>query len=59
MESDLKAQLDRCDAEILRCEAELRGGHLEVDGLCLGLKDWSAERRLILAMIAKKADPAR
>ena len=37
-----------CDREIARCEAELRAGSLEVEGLALGLQDWSAERRLIL-----------
>ena len=41
-------RLARCDREIARCEAELRAGHLEVEGLALGLADWSAERRLIL-----------
>lgn len=40
--------LDRCDREIAHCEAELRAGSLEMEGLLLGLIDWSAERRLIL-----------
>ena len=31
----------------MACEAEIRGGHPDVQGLCLALADWSGELRLI------------
>jgi hypothetical protein len=39
--------IDRCDREIAECEALLRDGHPDVQGLCRALADWSIERRLI------------
>ena len=39
--------LERCDAEIALCEAELRAGNRDIHGLTRGLVDWSNERRLI------------
>jgi len=41
--------LEKCDREIEAIEALIRLGHTEVEGLCLALADWSAERRLIRA----------
>lgn len=41
--------LKRCDAEIERCLAELRAGGADLDGLLLGLYDWSRERELMSA----------
>jgi hypothetical protein len=51
--SDL--DLARCDREIAEARAALRAGHLDIEGLCLAIHDWSGERRLIEA--ARK-DPA-
>ena len=34
-------------AEIAACEAEIRAGHPDVQGLCFALADWSGELRLI------------
>jgi hypothetical protein len=52
-QSDL--DLARCDREIAEARAALRAGHLDIEGLCLAIHDWSGERRLIEA--ARK-DPA-
>lgn len=41
------AELARCDAEIAEARAELRAGDRDIEGLCLAIHDWSAERRLI------------
>ena len=40
--------LERCDYEIAEIEGMLRAGHSDVQGLCLGLMDWSIARRMIL-----------
>ena len=37
----------RCRREIAECEALLRAGHPDVEGLCLALADWSAELRIL------------
>jgi hypothetical protein len=37
----------RCRREIAECEAQLRAGHPDVEGLCLALADWSAELRIL------------
>jgi hypothetical protein len=37
----------RCETEIAEIERQLRNGHPDVEGLCLGLADWSAELWLI------------
>ena len=34
--------------EIAEIEAQIKSGHLDVDGLCLALADWSAELGLLL-----------
>jgi hypothetical protein len=38
-------ELERCDREIAEIETLLRSGHPDVQGLCLALADWNAERR--------------
>jgi hypothetical protein len=40
-------QRERCRREIADIEALIRGGHPDLDGLCLALSDWWAELRLI------------
>jgi hypothetical protein len=39
--------MDRCRREIEAMETEIRAGNPDLQGLCLALADWSAERRLI------------
>ena len=46
-ETQWRREVDRCRAEIAAIEALLRGGHPDVEGLCLALTDWSAELRII------------
>ena len=38
---------ERCRREIAEIKALIRAGHPDLDGLLLGLSDWSAELRLI------------
>ena len=45
--SQLQRDIDRCRREIAALERELRTGNPDVHGLCLGLKDWSAELRIL------------
>jgi hypothetical protein len=35
-------------------EEKLRGGHPDIEGLCLALMDWSAEMRLIKGERARR-----
>jgi hypothetical protein len=39
--------MDRCHREIAEIEALIRTGHPDLQGLLLGLADWSAELRLL------------
>jgi hypothetical protein len=43
----LEAQLRRCDAEIAQATELLLAEHLEIEGLCLAVADWSENKRLI------------
>lgn len=45
--SQLQRDIDRCRREIAALERELRTGNPDVHGLCLGLKDRSAELRIL------------
>jgi len=47
--------LERCRREIAAIEALIRAGHLDLQGLCLGLSDWCGELRLIEQELALKA----
>ena len=47
----LMLEIARCDREIARCESGLRDGD-DVDGFGLGLHDWAAERRMLMAELA-------
>ena len=44
--SQLQREIDHCRRQILELERELLAGNPDVHGLCLGLKDWSAELRI-------------
>ena len=46
---------ERCRQEIAVIEGLIRGGHTDLDGLCLALSDWWAELRLIEQEMALKA----
>jgi hypothetical protein len=48
--------MDRCRREIAAIEAQLRAGHPDVQGLCLALADWHAERRLIAQELERRAE---
>ena len=39
--------MERCCREIAAIKAQIRAGHPDLQGLCLGLADWSAELRLL------------
>ena len=39
--------MERCHREIAAIEAEIRSGNTDLQGLCLGLSDWSAELRIL------------
>jgi hypothetical protein len=41
--SQLQRDINHCRRQIAEIERELRAGNPDVHGLCLGLKDWSAE----------------
>ena len=48
---DPLVEIERCFREIAGIEVELRSGHPDLQGLCLGLRDWVAELRLILTQM--------
>ncbi len=39
--------MERCRREIAAIEAEIRAGNPDLCGLCLALRDWHAELRII------------
>ena len=39
--------MERCRREIAAIEAEIRAGNPDLPGLCLALRDWHAELRII------------
>ena len=47
--SDAQSQreIERCRREIVEIERQLREGHPDMAGLCLALRDWSAELRIL------------
>jgi hypothetical protein len=40
---------ERCDHEMKEAEDLLRAGHPDVNGLCLSIADWAAEKRIVEA----------
>jgi hypothetical protein len=49
--------MERCRREIAEIEDQLRAGHLDLQGLCLALADWSAELRILQAEQETPAEP--
>jgi hypothetical protein len=43
----MQPDIERCRREIAGIEAEIRSGHLDLQGLILALIDWYAELRLL------------
>ena len=39
--------MERCRREIAAIEAEIRAGNPDLPGLCLALRDWYAELRIL------------
>ena len=39
--------IERCRREIADIEAEIRAGNPDLQGLCLALRDWSGELRIL------------
>jgi hypothetical protein len=39
--------MERCRREIAAIEAKIRAGNRDLPGLCLALRDWSAELRIL------------
>ena len=39
--------IQRCHREIADIEAEIRAGNPDLQGLCLALRDWSGELRIL------------
>jgi hypothetical protein len=52
------AAVARCRREIAAIEVQIRAGHPDLLGLCLGLKDWSLELKFLLATKTKEAAEA-
>ena len=51
----LQREIERCRREITDLESKLRAGHPEVEGLCLALRDWSTELRILQGTHASSA----
>ena len=46
-ESQFHREMERCRAEIASAEQQLRAGHLDVEGSCLSIYDWTEELRIL------------
>ena len=46
-ESRLDREIERCRQEITEIERQIRAGHPDIAGLCLGLHDWAQELRIL------------
>ena len=51
--------MERCHREIAVIEAQILAGHMDLEGLCLGLADWSAELRLLQNEQRRRDEPRR
>ena len=49
-------EIERCRAEIAAAEALLLAGHPDVEGLCMALKDRSAELRILAVKVEPPPD---
>jgi hypothetical protein len=51
--------MERCIREIAAIEAEIRSGNPDLQGLCLALRDWHAELRILQAEESRRAETQR
>jgi hypothetical protein len=51
--------MERCRREIAAIEAEIRAGNPDLPGLCLALRDWHAELRIIQNEERRQAETRR
>jgi hypothetical protein len=51
--------MERCRCEIAAIEAEIRAGNPDLQGLCLALRDWHAELRILQDEERRQADTQR
>jgi hypothetical protein len=51
--------MERCRREIAVIEAEIRAGNSDLPGLCLALRDWSAELRILQNENCRQAEAQR
>ena len=42
-----RREVARCARELADVERQLRGGHPDIEGLCLALHDWAQELRIL------------
>jgi hypothetical protein len=49
--------MERCRREIAAIEAEIRAGNPDLQGLCLALRDWHAELRILQDEDAARRQP--
>lgn len=55
---EYRREMERCRREIEEIERLLRGGHPDVEGLCLALADWNAELRILEEERRRAENPA-
>ena len=51
--------MERCRREIAAIEAEIRAGNPDLPGLCLALRDWSTELRILQDEERRQAETRR
>jgi hypothetical protein len=51
--------MERCRREIASIEAEIRAGNTDLQGLCLALRDWHAELRILQDEQRRQAETQR
>jgi hypothetical protein len=51
--------MERCIREIAAIKAEIRSGNPDLQGLCLALRDWHAEFRILAPEERRQAEAQR
>ena len=51
--------MERCRQEIAAIEAEIRASNPDLPGLCLALRDWNAELRILQNEESRQAETRR
>ena len=51
--------MERCRREIAAIEAEIRAGNPDLSGLCLVLRDWNVELRILQDEERRQAETRR